>query len=95
MKKDQRKAILFLAYIGMVFLFANFFHTETTFEISEYCPICQWQHSVYSPEVVCLVIISVGFIFLYWLGLFDKEYLVYEEHSRIRNRAPPTLVVSS
>lgn len=78
-----------LAVITGLFLFASYFHTETTIEPEDDCPICIWERNVVAVSQL---------YFLFLLVLFFCFFKFFIKHYRLKtairifhfnSRAPP------
>ena len=87
----KKKQIFFWLLIGLtgLFLFAPYFHTETTIEPEDNCPICIFERNVVAVSQLYFIFLVVFFICFF--SFFIDQYRL-ETAIRIFNfnsRAPP------
>lgn len=76
MKRKFYFFLFLLASITFVVLFAEFFHTETTLEESDDCPICLWQHNSLAIDKIYVLIVAIIYVLIRQLAFI---------HARVRN----------
>ena len=69
-----RKQILFWLLIGVtgLFLFTPYFHTETTIEPEDNCPICVFERNVVAISQLYFIFIVV--LFICFFKFFINQY---------------------
>lgn len=91
MRTRKKLFILLLAMLACLTLFSSFFHTESTIENDNDCPICNWQRNVIAISQLSVLFLLVLLYCLFkFLVANDRLYTVVPAF-HLKNRAPPTL----
>jgi hypothetical protein len=90
MKLKQIAFLYLLVVISIIFLFADFFHTETTLEEQEDCPICIFERNVIAISQLYFLSIAILFFSLFRFIIHHNRArpLFINHHFYIR--APPS-----
>jgi disulfide bond formation protein DsbB len=89
-KKEQFFFWLLIALTGL-FLFASYFHTETTIEPEDDCPICIFERNVVAVSQLYFIFVMVLFIcfFEFFISDYRLKTVIYFYH--FNSRAPPAV----
>jgi hypothetical protein len=87
-KKEQIFFWLLIALTGL-FLFASYFHTETTIEPEDNCPICRFERNVVAVSQLYFIFLLVFFIcfFEFFINQYRLKTAIRLYH--FNSRAPP------
>jgi hypothetical protein len=91
MKRKIYFCLFILAAITFVFLFAEFFHTETSPGESDNCPICLWERNTIAIDKIYLLIIPIIFVLIYQLKTIQIKIPLFCRFYQIKTRAPPSV----
>jgi hypothetical protein len=88
--KLKRIAFLYLlVVISIIFLFADFFHKETTLEKKDDCPICIFEQNILAISQLYFLSVAILFVSLFRFIIHQNKSrsLFINYHSNIRS--PP------
>jgi hypothetical protein len=88
MRKKQ-VFFLLLCFIAGIFLLAEFFHTETTIELIDLCPIGIWEMNTIATTFIYFLIIVFLATLIYIIPLDTLYYIFFEVTTVFRNKSPP------
>jgi len=83
--------LVIVALIATVFMAADFFHTETTFEEQDLCPICLWQMTSLGIDQVASISIAIVFIVIRLVLRTEEDRRTQDIRRHYDSRAPPSL----
>jgi hypothetical protein len=89
MKYKKIGFLCLLFAVSLVFLFANFLHTETTLEEKDDCPICRWEGSSIALSEICFLLVSIFFVSIFKLGAFHQKAISLFDYRHFSIRGPP------
>jgi hypothetical protein len=88
-----KKQIFFWVLIALtgLFLFAPYFHTETTIEPGDDCPICIFERNVVAVSQLYFIFVMVIFICFFEFFISDNRLRTATYFSHFNSRAPPAV----
>lgn len=91
MRIKNQSLFWFLGALACTFLFASYFHTETTIEPEDDCPSCIFKRNAVAVSQFYFIFVLVLFIcfFKFFINHHRLKTAVHFYH--FNSRAPPTL----
>jgi hypothetical protein len=89
--KLKRIAFLYLlAAISIIFLLADFFHTETTLEEQDDCPICIFERNSLAISQLYFLFVEIVFVSLFRFIIHQNRARSILINFHFNIRAPPS-----
>jgi hypothetical protein len=92
MKMKRIAFIYLLVAISIIFLFADFFHTETTLEREEQddCPICIFERNTLAISQLYFLFVAIVFVSLFRFVIRQNRARPVFVHYHFNIRGPPS-----
>lgn len=88
-KNKWLQYLFFFFLLSLIFLFAEFFHTEKDIGEEKNCPICRWENSLFTYGLIQFFSFLLLLIFLFKLTFSKQEAPCSQSIEHFCCRAPP------
>ena len=90
MKLKRIAFICLLVAFSIIILFADFFHTETTLEEQDDCPICIFERNTLAISQLYFLFVAIAFVSLFRVIIRQKRARSVFVNYNYNIRAPPS-----